>query len=126
MIVRLALMGILMAAVGAVLSELGWKYGKVYSVICAVILLSGVGEGLSGIFSDVLSISDTAGISDVAKCALKILGAGYVFGICADTARDLGEAGVARAITIASKCEILLLTLPYLSEILSFGLEFIK
>ncbi len=126
MIIKLCMMAVLMAVVGTVLSGLGCKYKGVFSVLCAVILLSGLGEGLSRLFSGVLGLSEAAGISDVAACALKIVGVGYVFGISSEVATELGEGGVARTLLLLSKCEMLLIVLPYLNEILSFGMELIK
>lgn len=126
MIIKLCMTAVLMAVVGVLLSAVGWKYKGVYSVLCIIILLSGLGEGLSALFSRIFGLTDAAGVSDVAACALKIVGVGYVFGISSEIATELGEGGIARGLTVISKCEMMLITLPYLSEILSFGMEFIK
>ncbi len=69
--------------------------------------------------------STTLGTADIADSAAeiidgatKILGLGYVFGICSDVCRELGENGVANSILVVGRVEIFLATLPYLDTLL--------
>jgi len=60
---------------------------------------------------------------DYAKAIIKIIGAGYVFGIGADICRELGEVGVGSAVLVAGRIEIFAITLPYFKKILDIGAE---
>lgn len=126
MIIRVALMGILMATVGILLREMGWRHVRVYSVLAAVILLSGIGDTIGELISELGPISEAAGMSDVALSAMKVVGVGYVFGISESVATELGEVGVARAVSLVSRLEMLLITLPYITDMLSLGMELVK
>ena len=126
MIIRIALMGVLMATVGILLREMGWRHARAYSVVAAVILLSGIGDTLAELVSGLEIISGIDGVSDVALSALKVIGVGYVFGISESVAEELGERGVARAVSLAARLEMLLIALPYIRDILSLGLELIE
>ena len=48
----------------------------------------------------------------------KIVGTGYLFGICADICTELGEGGIAKAVTVSGRIEILLIAAPYFIRIL--------
>ena len=56
---------------------------------------------------------------------VKIVGAGYIFGIGADVCRELGEGGIANGVAVAGHVEIFVITLPFLKKILDFGTELI-
>ena len=62
------------------------------------------------------NIADSA--AEIIDGATKILGLGYVFGICSDVCRELGENGVANSILVVGRVEIFLATLPYLDTLL--------
>lgn len=126
MIPKICAVGLLVALVGALLSECGWRGKKMFGVLCATVLLAGLGESVSLLFGGVTVLSESAGISEVASAALKVVGAGYVFGFSADVARELGESSVASALTLAGRVEILLLVFPYFQKIISLGVELIK
>ena len=126
MMAKLCALGMLVCFVGVLLSEYGWRGKKVFGVLCAVILMIGLADGISEIFSGVSSLSEDAGVSDVCSVAMKVVGTGYVFGFCADVARELGESSVSSILTLAGRVEILLLVLPYFQRILEFGMELVK
>lgn len=123
---RLCFAAVLSAAVGLLLSELGFRGKRVFSAVAAVALISIVSEGLSELLSSVMSFSEAAGISKAANCAVKVLGCGYVFGMTADLCTELGESGVANALTLTGRIEILLLVLPFFEEVISLGVELLK
>ena len=57
------------------------------------------------------------GAEKYAEAALRIVGIGYIGGICADTCRELGEGGLARASAMITRFEMLALAYPYILEI---------
>lgn len=126
MIPKLCAIGVLLAFVGVLLSEYGFRSKRVFGVLCATMLMIGLSESMLSLFDGVISISDASGISEVSRSALKVIGVGYVFGFCADMSRELGESSVANVLTIAGRIEILLLVFPYFEKILGFGMELVK
>ena len=126
MILKACGIAVLAAVVGAVLGELGFKGKRLFGAFSAVLLLSFAAEGFGEVVSELTLLTEGAGISDVARDAVKIVGAGYVFGIGSDIADELGEGGAAKALSVVGRVEIALLILPYFGEILKTGMGLIK
>ncbi len=126
MTAKIIALSLIAAFLGAILSEMGCKSKKaVVAVFCIVIFLGIVGE-VSGLFSELLSLGEQSEIASLAKCALKIIGLGYVFGISADICEELSENRIASLLTLFSRIEMLLVTLPYIREMIQMGIRLIK
>ena len=126
MIPKVCAIGILLAFVGFLLSETGFKGKRVFGLLSAVTVLIGVLSELTEIFSQTSELFISAGVSDIARAGLKIVGLGYVFGISSEVAEQLGEVGVSRALTLFGRIEIVGLTLPYVKSIIELGTSLIK
>ena len=124
MILRLFAIGLLLAVMAMLLRSFGFRGAAVFSLFgVAVLLSSAVGE-ISGLvgklgFGELFS-GDTAKYT---TAIAKVVGCGYLFGICADMCRELGEQGIAKAVTVGGRVEILLIAAPYFAEILEIGRE---
>ena len=125
MIVKLCGIAVLGATVAVLLGELGFKSRRIFSLLVAVLLISFVGEGLSSVISSLTEISEAAGITKTFLCALKILFVGYLFGISSDMCAELGESGIASALTLVGRVETFVLVLPSINEILRLGMELV-
>ena len=112
---------VLCAALGAVLSELGFKGKKAFAAIALILILCGALGGASDMIRSVLNISEGAGIGKLGKVALKVVGIGYIFGVCGDVCEELGERGIASALTVSGRIEILIIVFPYFLEICALG-----
>ena len=108
------------------LSEMGSRLSKPIGVICAVGALISAVSGFSEIGGEMRRLIDESGLGDAGLDVMKILGTGYVFGICSDTLEGLSESGIARAVDTVCKVEIMLITLPYIKETVAFGISLIK
>ena len=106
-----------------IIRELGWRGAGIMGAVCAVILFSLAVEGVSEAAKEIKSLSAVAELSKFAKCVLKIVGIGYVYGISSDICKDMGEGAVASALGTVGRIEILLAVLPFFKEILDFGLR---
>lgn len=126
MTARLCFAALLVAILAALLSELGFRQKKLFVVLSLVVILSMLAEGIGELFSAALSLADSAGISDAAKCAVKAVGLGYIFGFTADVCEELGEKGIANAVTIGARVEIFLVALPYFEKTVRLGIELLK
>lgn len=125
-ILKVCAAGVTLAVLAFLLSELGFGGKKIFTVLSIVAILSFVTEGLSSIVGEVGAIAELGGVSESARCAMKILFLGYVFGISSEICTELGEGGIARVMTIVGKTEIILVILPYVRDIVNLGVSLIK
>ena len=126
MIPKILAIGMIIAFTGLLLSEMGYKGKRSFAALSSVLLLTSLADELYGIFSEIYRIAEDGGAAEVARSALRVIGLGYVFGISADIAEELGETGVSRALGTVGRVEIFGLTLPYAKKILELGVSLIK
>ena len=125
-ILKVCAAGVTLAVLAFLLSELGFGGKKIFTVLSIVAILSFLTEGLSSIVGEVGAIAELGGASEAARCAMKILFLGYVFGISSEVCSELGEGGIARVMTLVGKTEIILIVLPYIRDIIDLGVSLIK
>lgn len=123
----LKLIGIalLLTVTAFLLRQLGWRGAPVFAVICAALLLFEMTDSLGRIINSVTAIGEGTSVSEPLNAALKTLGAGYLFGISADVCRELGESGIAKAVEVVGRVEIIAIVIPYFEEIIKVGIELI-
>ena len=90
-----------------------------------MILLTEASGLLRAVLHSVRDIGAVAGLAEPVRAALKVLGLGYLYGICADVCRDLSEAGIAKAVEAVGRVEIVAVIMPYFEEIIKVGVELI-
>ena len=111
-----AFIALFIAFMSFMLRSMGYEGSRLISVVgtvsllCAVVL--GVGRLMDSLPSELLS----GKVAAVAEVSLRIMGVGYVFGIVADICRELGEVGLANAAEGLGRVEILMLSVPYITE----------
>lgn len=110
----------------ALLSEVGFKGKRAVSLICITVLFAAVAKDVDKLFYTYLGFTEDVGIGEIAASAAKVIGTGYLFGICSDMASELGESGISKALLTFGKIEILLIVLPYFTDILNLGISLIK
>ena len=108
---------------GFILRELGFKGSKLLLLLGTVSVIGASVIGVGELVSLMPDISEEA--DEYVVTILKIVGVGYVFGICSELCTELGEAGVGRALSLAGRVEILLLVMPYFVKTISLGMELI-
>ena len=79
--------------------------------VCAVIILAETGSVFFGIFASVENMFSGAELSYALAAAMKILGIGYLFGICSDVCRELGESTLAKVTEVVGRAESLMVIL---------------
>ena len=121
MTTKLLAAGVLCAVLGVLLSELGFKGKRIFAALALTVIFCSALGGAADMVRSVLGIAEGSGFGELGKVALKVVGLGYVFGLVADVCEELGERGVASAVTVAGRVEILVLVFPYFLEICSLG-----
>ena len=126
MIPKVLAIGLIVSVVGALLTEMGCRTKWVFSVISMTVLLLGLSSELSSVLSELVSLTDTYGMEDTVKSAVKVVGIGYVYGISSEVCEELGEKRVSQILTTFSRVEIFLVILPYVKEIADMGVRLLK
>lgn len=126
MTLRVCFAALLVSVLAALLSELGFRQKRLFAVLSLVLIFSMLAEGIGKLFSSAVSLVDMAGVGEAAKCAIKAVGVGYVFGFTADVCDELGERGIANAVTLGARVEIFLIALPYFEKTVKLGIELLK
>lgn len=102
-----------------ILKSFGFRGAPLVSVIAIVCIASYYSEALVSVGSLFGELSDTAEVGKYVSGALKIVGISYLSGLSRDVCIEIGESGIAKAVSVVTKLELLLLTVPYIKEILS-------
>ena len=113
-----AMLALLAAFMTYMLKSLGFDGGRLVSVVGIVLLLCGIASGLSKIVELVRGIMFIENASRVLEVTLKMLGIGYVYGTVSDICREMGEIGLANTAEGLGRVEILVLTAPFIGEII--------
>lgn len=113
-----------LAALGFSLRELGWRGVPLFGILVSLGVLS---YGLDALrtLMPALSVLFTSDTADTLGAAMRILGIGYLSGLTADICRSLGEVGIARAVTLVARLEILLIALPFIEKILDLAFSLV-
>ena len=108
-----------------VLKAFGWRGAPIVAVatfISILLLFFDSFESVKRIFEAVEAVD---GMQESVGYVLKILGIGYVSGICADVCTELGEQRIASAVLTVARIESLIVVSPMILEIMNVGLELI-
>ena len=108
------------------LKNFGWRGTPIFTAIALVLFIAEAQGELEYIFSSIKKIGIESGIEDALSSAIKVLGIGYLFGICADICRELSEAGIAKAVEVVGRVEIIAVVVPYFEEIIKVGIGLVK
>lgn len=108
---------ILVAVLGFILSELGFRGKRALVTLGIVIFLLIFLDSLSEAVAKITSFPlDEIG-GEALKQALKIIGVGHAFNISSDICAELSEGGIATVVTTVGRIEILLIMLPTVVEL---------
>ena len=126
MIIKIFGIAFLFAVVVFILKAFGYKGAPLVAIAALIGILGVLFDRFSAIYEVFEIIKKQDGMSDLVECVLKILGIGYISGICSDVCRELGEANIATAVLTVARIESVALVSPMIIEILTLGLELIK
>ena len=108
------------AVVGFVLSELGFRGKRGVSSLVIIIFLLFFVDMAEDAVSQILAVPIDEG-REAINTALKIVGIGHAFNICADVCTELSETGLATALTVVGRLEILLMVLPKAVDLIEYS-----
>ena len=127
MIIRLFAIGLLLAVMAMMLRSFGFRGAVVFSLFAVTVIFSAAAGELSLLFKDMgLATLFSGDAARYTTAIAKVVGCGYLFGISADMCRELGEVGIAKAVIVSGRIEILLIAAPFFAEIFKIGQELIS
>lgn len=126
MIPKICLFALVSVLLNVLLDRMGFKSKALVATLAAILMLISLSEELGGIFGDIISLADRAGITDAATCAIKAVGLGYVFGFTSEVCSSLGEPLVSSVVTLAGRLQIFLLAYPYFEKIIKLGADLLE
>ena len=126
MMLRVLGIALTVAAVGFLLGEMGSGTKKIFGVVCTVICVSGILPTVGDIAAEALGMAQICGVSEIASCAARIIGVGYLFSFGADVCEQLSEKACAGLVLFAGRLEILLIIFPYVKDIIKTGMELLS
>lgn len=126
MMIKTVATAVLAGVLAFLLSEYGYRGKRLFSTVATVTLAALGLQLLSETVASLGSIINITGLGEAAECAVKTVGAGYVFGIASDVCRELGEGGIANALTTVGRLEIFVTVLPYILKMAELGASLIK
>ena len=108
---------------GVILRELGFKGSR---LVLLLGMISVIGASVTYV-GKLIELYGMLGIGsdEYAVAMIKIVGIGYVFGICADICSELGEGGLANAVCLFGRIEAVTLSAPFVKMIVEKGIELI-
>ena len=114
---------IILCLVAAVLlRNFGFRGVPVLISVVIVAAVSSFAQRAGGLFQQLFGLVGSAG-EEYLKSCVKIIGVGYLSGLCADICKEVGEGGLATAATVVGRTEILLIILPYVEKIIVLASE---
>ena len=114
---------IIAAVMGYLLSELGFRGKRAFSVLCSVIFLLVFIDVAKDVIAEIgcLSLGDEG--QRMFSSALKVVGIGHAFGISSEICSELSEGAIASVLTLVGKLEIVIIIIPYIRDLLEYAGE---
>ena len=123
-VVRGAALGLIAVVLSILLREAGFRGARLISLV-GVVLIMGLAVLKMQDVLTLLSLGDRVkNMGEELATVFRIVGAGIVFGIVSDAARDMGEVGVANAVLVVGRVEIFAISVPYLVKLLDTAAEY--
>ena len=111
--------GVLVSLLLVIQKDAGGKYTTLLLTAGGIFLLYFFLERISPVFSLVGEYMKVGQMGEQGELLLKALAVGYLIKIGGDTCRDLGAEGIAAKLELCGRAELLLLSLPLLSELIA-------
>lgn len=126
MVLKICGGAILAAVLGFILSELGFRGKKAFTTLMMVIFLLIFVDHIADAASQIMSVPITDEGKKSLALALKIVGVGHAFNLSADACAELSEGGIASALILVGRLEILAMILPSVIELIKCSTSIFK
>ena len=126
MLFKICALGMLGLALTSVLKQ--WKADWLPLVRVAFVVVLGtlLLSSASPIMDFLHELGSLGGVSEEVTCLLRACGIAMLAQLAAGICRECGEGGLAEAVELAGKIELLLLCIPLINELLSLARELLS
>ena len=114
---------LLVCAAVLVLKSLGSSAAPIVISVGVIGIFSVAASGILDVFGDLSALAARSGITKYAEASMKILAVGYLASAVSEVTSELGAAAVGRALLVASRVEIALISMPFIHEAIGLGME---
>ncbi len=118
---RICGIGILVAVISFLLSELGFRGKRALGTLGVVLFLLVFIDLAKDAITKIADIPISEQGRKSFSSALKIIGVGHAFGISGDICTELSEGGVASMLLLIGRLEIVLIIIPYLRDLVEYS-----
>ncbi len=116
--------GVLAAVLAFILKSCNARLAPFIGITAGVLLFATVITAVSTFIKPLSDYAARYGFSDMFGVALRAIGLGYLTEIGSGICRELGEKGLADAVSLAGRMAILLIGLPVFLEILELAVHY--
>ena len=116
--IRLAGVGVLGAVLAMILQRVRGEYAAAVRIAAGILCTAGILSLLREPVQELGTLASEMGVWEHADVLLRALGVAILTHFCAGVCRDCGETSLGVWVEMAGKCEILLLCVPLLGQIL--------
>lgn len=110
--------GFMSVILAALLSEMGFRGARLVLAVGIIILFISTVARLGEVISLLGGLVELPLAEGAISFAMRSVGIGYVGGVCSDVAEDLGSRGMANAVTVATRAEMLAAIMPLVKQLL--------
>ena len=111
---------LLVAAISLILKNFGFKGAPLICALSLICMAIPAFERLKDIEAPIGNLVHYEAERYV-KAAAKVVGIGYLSGICSDVCKEIGEGGIGKCISIIAKLELIAVSVPFVKEIFEFA-----
>ena len=123
--IRIVPLALILVFLSVMLKEIGFKGVRLVGALGLATLYLTVINEIGSVFSAFASLGGER-LSEYTKEVVKLVGVGYVYGISSDICSELGESGLASALNIAGRVEIIVIILPFVKRIIELVGELVS
>ncbi|MBQ6263783.1 MAG: stage III sporulation AC/AD family protein [Clostridia bacterium] len=113
---------LLAVSAGLFLKERHRDLSAIVSVCAGVLIVSGATGAVEQIIGFIREVSSGCSVSEYVPALLKAAGFTILTEVSVGLCKATGEEGLARAVGFAGRCEIILISLPYVRELVGIAL----
>ena len=125
MILKVTGLALIIAICAVLLRSFGFKGVPVFISVGFLGMLAFGVPYLNGVGEVINSIGERVGNPTAVRAVLKVVGIGYVSGICSDVCKELDAPSVSSAVVLVGRIEIIAVVAPFFEEIVRMGGELI-
>ena len=118
--------GVLGSILVVLLKEKGGLFGALLAVATGLLLVGCFIARIAPAFSLVGQYLEGNSLGERGGLLVKALAVGYLTEIGGDACRDLGAEGIAKKLELCGRAELLLISLPALTELLSIAFSLVE